>query len=99
MSASVLTQAWAVFRKELLETLRDRKTLAVMLLLPLALLVDRPWTLRPTPEALGAVLTENIEAWNAYHEGKLLEERSNEEESERATVAAFERAFCQAAMP
>ena len=42
--------------------------------------------------ALGAVLTENLEAWNAYHEGKLLEERSNEPESERATVAAFERA-------
>jgi TolB-like protein/Tfp pilus assembly protein PilF len=42
--------------------------------------------------ALGSVLTENIDAWNAYHEGKLLEERSNEAESERATVAAFERA-------
>jgi len=42
--------------------------------------------------ALGTVLTENIEAWNAYHEGKLLQERSNEPESERATVAAFERA-------
>jgi TolB-like protein/Tfp pilus assembly protein PilF len=42
--------------------------------------------------ALGTVLTENIEAWNAYHEGKLLEERSNEPESERATVAAFQRA-------
>jgi len=42
--------------------------------------------------ALGTVLTENIEAWNAYHEGKLLEERANEPESERATVAAFQRA-------
>ena len=42
--------------------------------------------------ALGTVLTENLDAWNAYHEGKLLEERSNEMESERATVAAFERA-------
>jgi len=42
--------------------------------------------------ALGTVLTENLEAWNAYHEGKLLEERSNEPESERATVAAFKRA-------
>jgi tetratricopeptide (TPR) repeat protein len=42
--------------------------------------------------ALGTVLTENIEAWNAYHEGKLLQERSNEPESERATVAAFQRA-------
>lgn len=42
--------------------------------------------------ALGTVLTENLEAWNAYHEGKLLEERSNDPESERATVAAFERA-------
>jgi len=42
--------------------------------------------------ALGTVLTENIEAWNAFHEGKLLEERSQEPESERATVAAFQRA-------
>jgi Flp pilus assembly protein TadD len=42
--------------------------------------------------ALGTVLTENLDAWNAYHEGKLLQERSNEAESERATVAAFERA-------
>jgi TolB-like protein/Tfp pilus assembly protein PilF len=42
--------------------------------------------------ALGTVLTENIDAWNAYHEGKLLEERANEPESERATVAAFQRA-------
>jgi TolB-like protein/Tfp pilus assembly protein PilF len=42
--------------------------------------------------ALGTVLTENLQAWNAYHEGKLLEERSQEPESERATVAAFQRA-------
>jgi TolB-like protein/Tfp pilus assembly protein PilF len=42
--------------------------------------------------ALGAVLTENIDAWNAYHEGKLLEERSNAAELERQTVEAFERA-------
>jgi TolB-like protein len=47
---------------------------------------------READAALGTVLTENLEAWNAYHEGKLLEERSNEPESERATVAAFERA-------
>ena len=42
--------------------------------------------------ALGTVLTENIDAWNAFHEGKLLEERAQEPESERATVAAFQRA-------
>jgi TolB-like protein/Flp pilus assembly protein TadD len=45
-----------------------------------------------TGAQLGAVLTENIEAWNAYHEGKLIEERSNDPEVEFATVAAFERA-------
>ncbi|MCL7956606.1 MAG: tetratricopeptide repeat protein [marine benthic group bacterium] len=45
-----------------------------------------------TGQALGAVLTENIDAWNAYHEGKLTEERSNDPAVEYATVAAFERA-------
>jgi TolB-like protein len=45
-----------------------------------------------TGAALGAMLTDNIDAWNAYHEGKLLEERSNDPEVEYATVAAFERA-------
>ncbi len=45
-----------------------------------------------TGQALGAVLTENIEAWNAYHEGKLLEEISNDAEIEYRTVAAFEQA-------
>ena len=46
-----------------------------------------------TGVVLGAMLTDNIEAWNAYHEGKLLEERSNEAEIEYRTVAAFERAI------
>jgi TolB-like protein/Tfp pilus assembly protein PilF len=45
-----------------------------------------------TGAALGTVLTENIEAWNAYHEGKLLEERMGDRERELRTVAAFERA-------
>ena len=45
-----------------------------------------------TGAALGAVLTDDIEAWNAYHEGKLLEELTNEAEVEYQTVAAFERA-------
>jgi TolB-like protein/predicted Zn-dependent protease len=45
-----------------------------------------------TGAALGAVLTENIDAWNAYHEGKLLEERSGDLEHELRTVEAFERA-------
>ncbi|MBT8479456.1 MAG: tetratricopeptide repeat protein, partial [Gemmatimonadetes bacterium] len=45
-----------------------------------------------TGAALGTVLTENIEAWNAFHEGKLLEERAQEPESERATVAAYQQA-------
>jgi TolB-like protein/Tfp pilus assembly protein PilF len=45
-----------------------------------------------TGAALGAVLTDDIEAWNAYHEGKLLEEVSNDAEIEYRTVAAFERA-------
>ena len=45
-----------------------------------------------TGAALGTVLTENIEAWNAYHEGKLLEERAGDREHELRTVAAFERA-------
>jgi len=45
-----------------------------------------------TGEALGAVLTDDIEAWNAYHQGKLLEELSNDAEFEYQTVAEFERA-------
>ncbi len=45
-----------------------------------------------TGEALGAVLTEDIDAWNAYHQGKLLEEWSNDPEIEYRTVEAFERA-------
>ncbi len=45
-----------------------------------------------TGAALGAVLTENIDAWNAYHEGRLLEERYGDREHEQRTVAAFERA-------
>ncbi len=45
-----------------------------------------------TGAALGAMLTDDIEAWNAYHEGKLLEERANEAEIEYRTVEAFETA-------
>jgi len=45
-----------------------------------------------TGAALGAMLTDDIEAWNAYHEGKLLEELSNVAELEYRTVGAFERA-------
>jgi TolB-like protein/Tfp pilus assembly protein PilF len=45
-----------------------------------------------TGAALGAMLTDDIEAWNAYHEGKLLEELANVAELEYRTVAAFERA-------
>jgi TolB-like protein len=42
--------------------------------------------------ALGEVLTDDIEAWNAYHAGKLLEDRQDDETSERRTVELFERA-------
>jgi tetratricopeptide (TPR) repeat protein len=45
-----------------------------------------------TGAALGAVLTDNIEAWNAYHQGKLIEELSNDADAEYQTVAEFERA-------
>ncbi|MBK5098701.1 MAG: hypothetical protein JJE01_13020, partial [Gemmatimonadetes bacterium] len=45
-----------------------------------------------TGEALGAVLTDNIEAWNAYHEGRLLEDVSGNRERDLAAVAAYERA-------
>jgi len=45
-----------------------------------------------TGAALGAVLTENIDAWNAYHEGKVLEERSGDPKAERATIEAYRRA-------
>jgi len=43
-------------------------------------------------EALGVALTDDIEAWNAFHEGKLLEERSDDAEAERATIQAYRRA-------
>jgi TolB-like protein/Tfp pilus assembly protein PilF len=45
-----------------------------------------------TGAALGAMLTDDIEAWNAYHEGKLLEELANVAELEYRTVRAFETA-------
>jgi len=45
-----------------------------------------------TVSQLGAMLTDNIEAWNAYHEGKLLEEQSNDSVPEYRTVEAFQRA-------
>jgi len=45
-----------------------------------------------TGAALGAMLTDNIEAWNAYHEGKLLEDRLGGPEADILTVDAFERA-------
>jgi TolB-like protein/Tfp pilus assembly protein PilF len=45
-----------------------------------------------TGAALGAMLTDDIEAWNAYHEGKLLEELANVAEIEYQTVEAFETA-------
>jgi len=45
-----------------------------------------------TGEALGAVLTDNIEAWNAYHEGRLLEDVSGNRERDLAAVVAYERA-------
>ncbi len=45
-----------------------------------------------TGAALGAMLTDDIEAWNAYHKGKLLEDLSNDAEIEYRTVEAFERA-------
>lgn len=37
-------------------------------------------------EAIGAVLTDNIDAWNAYHQGKSLEDWSNDPEMERRTA-------------
>jgi tetratricopeptide (TPR) repeat protein len=42
--------------------------------------------------ALGEALTDDIEAWNAYHAGKLLEERQNDEAAERRTIELFARA-------
>jgi tetratricopeptide (TPR) repeat protein len=42
--------------------------------------------------ALGEALTDDIEAWNAYHAGKLLEERSDDVAAERRTVELFARA-------
>jgi TolB-like protein len=42
--------------------------------------------------AIGAVLTDDIDAWNAYHQGKLLEDVSGNAEKEFAAVEAFERA-------
>jgi len=45
-----------------------------------------------TGEALGAMLTDNIEAWNAYHEGRLLEDVSGNRERDFAAVEAYERA-------
>jgi TolB-like protein/Tfp pilus assembly protein PilF len=45
-----------------------------------------------TGEALGAVLTDNIEAWNAFHEGRLLEDVSGNPERDFAAVEAYERA-------
>jgi TolB-like protein/Tfp pilus assembly protein PilF len=45
-----------------------------------------------TGDALGAVLTDNIDAWNAFHQGKLLEDWSNDPEMERRTVEVLERA-------
>jgi TolB-like protein len=45
-----------------------------------------------TGAALGAMLTDDIDAWNAYHQGKLLEELANVAELEYRTVGAFERA-------
>ena len=45
-----------------------------------------------TGAELGAVLTENIEAWNAYHAGKLLEDRQEDGAAELRTIEMFERA-------
>jgi len=41
---------------------------------------------------LGEALTDDIEAWNAYHAGKLLEERQDDPAAERRTIELFERA-------
>ena len=41
---------------------------------------------------LGEALTDDIEAWNAYHAGKLLEDRSDDPASERRTIEMFQRA-------
>lgn len=45
-----------------------------------------------TGEALGVALTDDIEAWSAYHQGKVIGNVSGDREDEFAAVEAFERA-------